>query len=122
MDETLRRDYLTELTSTCTICGILIMTSPSPGPMIRLAQRAASIGPADLIIGKESTQCQSCFSDSIGTLGSAHDGASMLQLESQLSFNERLEREQKPSRLFSTKINALVKDFKIQRQAKKRSV
>lgn len=114
-DEPLYRDDLTEATSTCTICGILIMNSPPPGPM-------TSIGPADLTIGKESNQCRSCVSDSIGTLGSAGDRASMLQLESQLSFNNRHEGEQKPSRVFSTKVNALVKDLTIQRQAKKRSV
>lgn len=108
--------------STCKICGILITTSPSPGPENCLAQRAASTGPAELIIGKDSTQCWSCLSDSIGTLASSHNRAPMLQLESQLLFNGAREGNQKSSRVFSTKVKALVDDLKIQRQAKKRSV
>lgn len=112
----------TESISTCTICGILITASSSAGPEDRFAQRAVSMGPAELIIGKDSTQCRSCLSDSIGTLGRSHDGAPTLQLEPQLSFHDTIERDQKSNRVFSTKIKALVGDLKIQKQAKKRSV
>lgn len=116
MDELVHYDDhdLTESTSTCTICGVLIMASPSPGPENRHAQLAASIGPTDLIITKQSTQCQSCFSDSIR--------APMLQLDSQLSSIGTTQGDRKSSRVFSTKVKALVSDLTIQRQAKKRYV
>ncbi|KAH8746513.1 SNF2 family N-terminal domain-containing protein [Diaporthe sp. PMI_573] len=119
VDQPLDQDDMTESTSTCTMCGVLILTSPSPGPEDHLPQRTASMEPAELMISKGSTQCRSCFSDSIGVLESSHEGPPMLELESQQSCNGKLQGEWTPSRVFSTKVKALVSDLTSQRQAKK---
>jgi SNF2 family DNA or RNA helicase len=119
-NQPLHQDDLTESTSTCTICGILILTSPEPEPEPEpensLSQRMKSIA------SKGSTQCRSCFSDSIGALGNSDQGAPMLELESQLSMEGTLRGHSKPSIVLSTKVKALVSDLTSQGQAKKRSV
>ncbi|KAH8753050.1 SNF2 family N-terminal domain-containing protein, partial [Diaporthe sp. PMI_573] len=114
-NQPLHQDDLTESTSTCTICGILILTSPEPEPEPEnsLSQRMKSIA------SKGSTQCRSCFSDSIGALGNSHQGAPMLGLESQLSMEGTLRGHSKPSIVLSTKVKALVSDLTSQGQAKK---
>lgn len=115
-DQSLHHDDLTESTSICTICGTLMLTSPSPGPANTPTQRTASM------ISNGSIQCRSCFSDSIGALGNSHEGATMLQMKSQLSWNGTLRGDWKRGRVFSAKVNALVSDLMRQRQANKRSV
>lgn len=119
-DQPQYNDDLAESTSTCTICGILIMTSPSPDPDTSVAQTAASIGTADLTTSKGSTQCRSCSADSIGAQGNSHDGDPMLQSGSQLLLNGTFQGGRKYSTVFSTKIKCLVSDLKTQRQAQKR--
>lgn len=97
VDKPLDDDDLTGLPSTCTICGILIS-------------------------GKSSSQCLSCCSDAIGTIESSQDGVPMSQLDSQFSNNVTFQGDRSSSRVFPTKIKALVNDLKSQRHATKRSV
>lgn len=118
MEQPLDHDDLAELSSTCTICGILIMTSPSPDPDNSVAKRAASN--AELTTSEGSTQCQSCSADSIGALGNSHDRDPMLQSGPQLLLNGTFQGGRKYSTVFSTKIKSLVNDLKTQRQARKR--
>lgn len=114
-DQSLHQDDLTESTSICTICGTLILTSPSPGPENSTPQRTASM------VSNGSIQCRSCFSDSIGALGNSREGAMVLETESQLSCNDTIQGDWKTSRVSSTKVEALVSDLTRQTQAKKRS-
>lgn len=123
-DQPQYNDDLAESNSTCTICGILIMTSPSPDPDPdpdnSMAQRAASIGPAELKSSRRSTQCWTCSADSIGALRDSHGRDPILQSESQLLLNGTFQGGRKYSTVFSTKIKCLVSDLKTQRQAQKR--
>lgn len=115
-DQSLHQDDLTESTSICTICGTLMLTSPSPGPGNVPPKRTASLTSNGPI------QCRSCFSDSIAALGNTSDEATVLQMESQVSCNSStLQGDWEQSRV-STKVKALVSDLTTQRQAKKRSV
>lgn len=121
MEQPMNDDDLAESTLTCTICGILIMDSPSPDPENRVAQHAASIGPVrELVTGMGPTQCRSCSSDIIGALGNFHDRESMPQPGSQLLLNGISQGGRKYSTVFSTKIRALVSDLKTQKQAQRR--
>lgn len=111
---------LAESTSTCTICGILIMTSPSPDSDNSVVQRAASIGTADLATSRRSNQCWSCSADSIGALRNSHDRDAMLQPGSQLLLNGAVQGDREYNTVFSTKVKSLVSDLKTQSQAQKR--
>lgn len=108
--------------STCTICGALILASPSPGPSDRVPQHTMSAGPTALIPSNGSRQCRSCFSDSIGALESPTEDTSMRMLGPNLRWDDTLQQDRELTWVCSTKIKALVNDVTSQRQANKRWV
>lgn len=99
VDELLADEDSTGISSSCTICGVLISTGNSP------VHRVASTKGSELGSSKDFTQCRSCLSDTIGRLDSPCDAPA-----SQASGSSS-----------STKIKALVRDLQAQRQATKRS-
>lgn len=108
--------------STCMICGQLISSSPTP------SSEHDSAGtqpwePNQLEGSMSLSRCRSCFSDAIGTLGSSCDDLLETQARCRLPLdNITPQRGLDSSRVFSTKIEALVSDLKTQTQATKRSV
>lgn len=118
VDESLADDGWSS--STCMICGNMISDSPTPSSEHGLANTMTS--EADLFSSNDLGQCLSCFTDAIGTMESLHDRGLKFGLGSQPPSVDRAQDYSGSSVRSSTKVKALVRDLKVQRQAAKRSV
>lgn len=110
----------TILSSTCMICGSTGSFSPMQDSACGLSGTRSSemyeLSSDDLV------RCSSCLSDSFGVMEPHQDCVLESRGNSQVVRIEPAPGYTDSSMLFSTKVNALVKDLKAQRQATKRSV
>lgn len=124
IDEPLDEDDPTGgLPSTCILCG----QSPSAStvPFCEDGQtRSTHKSKLDRFGSKGLIQCRSrsYFSDVIGTIEFSHARTPKSHLGSQPLGNNVLRNSIASGMEFSTKVNALVRDLQVQRQARKRSV
>lgn len=117
-DESSAYDGLTELSSTCTICGNMGSFSPLPssGNVVPNTKPSEPYLPSS----NDCDRCWSCFADAIGVMGSPENSVLQFQQDSQVPFIESAQGYTGSSVAFPTKIKALVIDLKGQRQAMRR--
>lgn len=110
----------TILSSTCMICGSTGSVSPMHYSACGLPGTRSS--EMDELSSDDFVRCSSCLSDSLGAMDPPQDCIVQSRENSQVVRIETAPGYTDSSMLFSTKVKALVRDLKAQRQATKRSV